>query len=300
MLKKTDYVDLLKKQLEVRPTQIACVIPVYNEEGRVSQVLEVVSTFPFLDELIVVNDGSTDGSVTEIKTFSKDYPSIRLLHNKTNLGKIEAVKKGISATNCELVVLVDADLRNFTHQDLAKLIYFVVNGEYDMTIIDRGGDRLSPQGFLASLINRLNGGERAFWKKEFHKIDFIEREYGYLLEQIMNLYYVKNELKVRTIYAPNLRSSWQFAKKGWRKGWKVYKDIHIKLYQKSGIKGFYLQVGGVEEDRLEPLYKLYNKSKNYKKLSIILVFIIAIVGIIASLITSIKLNLIQLTPLRKK
>jgi glycosyltransferase involved in cell wall biosynthesis len=283
---KIDYLAKIALILDEKKTSISCIIPAYNEEGRVTNVLKVVEQFPYFSEIVVVNDGSTDATAQEIKDFVKTTSKISFYDNKENKGKTKVVLEGISKSHGELIVLIDADLRNLTHQDIAKMIYFVINGEYQMTIIDRGSDR-AVWGPLASLTCRFNGGERVFWRNEYEKVPFNVND-GYLFEQIINLHYVKNGLKVRTIYCPKLKSAWQFKKKGLIKGLKVYTNMFIKVYRNSHIKGFYLQVGAIEEDRLEPLYKLYNRSDNFMKIPIIL---IVVFGTLASIITFITLNL---------
>ena len=157
-----------------------------------------------------------------------------------------------------------------------------------MTILDRAGDRATPVGWSQSWIARFNGGERTFWKKEFEKISFTENN-RYALEQIINLHYVSKDLKVRTIYCKNLSASLQTEKRGSLNGITVYRKMFKELYQTSKIKGFYVQIEHIVEDRLEPLYRFMNKSKKkvIKKSSL---FMIIIAGLLTSTATFLWLN----------
>jgi hypothetical protein len=146
------------------------------------------------------------------------------------------------------------------------MIYFLLTGEFDMTILDREGERVSPIGWMHSWTSRFNGGERAFWKKDFAKIKF-DKKSLYGIEQIINLYYIKNGLKVRTIWCPGLYAALQFQKKGFLKAIAVYNKMHAEIYRYGRVKGFYAQVENIVEDRIEPLYKLKDRTKHKKTMT---------------------------------
>src|SRR5690606_1337929 len=111
-----------------------------------------------------------------------------------NVGKTKAVLEGMKRCKGELVCLIDADLTGLKYEHLYKMIYFVLDREFDMTILDREGDRISPIGWAQSWTSRFNGGERAFWLKDWSKIKF-EEDALYGIEQVMNLHYVKSGKK---------------------------------------------------------------------------------------------------------
>lgn len=93
-------------------TTISLIIPVFNEEGRIHN-LDVLWDFiknkKYIRELIIVNDGSTDKSLSLLKTFQKKSRCILLSYRK-NKGKGYAVKKGILAAKGSYVVFMDVDL----------------------------------------------------------------------------------------------------------------------------------------------------------------------------------------------
>lgn len=86
---------------------ISIVIPLYNKEKQIAHTLQSVFKQTFQDfEVVVVDDGSTDGSVAEVEKFSDSR--IRLIHQK-NAGVAAARNRGIEETKGDLVAFLDAD-----------------------------------------------------------------------------------------------------------------------------------------------------------------------------------------------
>lgn len=86
---------------------ISVVIPLYNKEAQIAQTLRTVLNQSFQDfEIVIVNDGSTDNSVSEVLKFSN--PRIRLI-NQANAGVSAARNKGIEEAKGEYIALLDAD-----------------------------------------------------------------------------------------------------------------------------------------------------------------------------------------------
>ena len=78
---------------------LSVLVPVYNEAYTVVEclrrILKVRSDYISEIEIIVVNDGSTDGTTDLLREFVKDYPRITLIEHNTNRGKAQAVRTGI-------------------------------------------------------------------------------------------------------------------------------------------------------------------------------------------------------------
>ncbi len=94
---------------------LSIVIPAYNEERRLPETLRQIldwlahTTFTFR-ELIVVDDGSRDGTVRVVEDFAKANPCVRLARNPGNRGKGRAVRNGMLEAKGEWILYTDADL----------------------------------------------------------------------------------------------------------------------------------------------------------------------------------------------
>jgi len=249
--------------------RIACVIPAFNEEKNIRAVLEVVSGYDRFDEIIIVDDGSVDGTCDIVLEYSGRF-RIKLLKHEVNKGKTAAVLTGIDASSSDVIVMLDADLINLTHENLDKLIDPIVNRELDLAILDREGDRRTIFGF--SNCARFFGGERAFWKKDFVQID-IPEDGGFLLEIIMNLHYIENGFRIKSIHCPNLYTVHQFKKFGKVKGYTNYLKTSLKIVRESGLMNFMSQARAIESDHNdkkvfeETLKKLYGLKELQEKFS---------------------------------
>jgi len=229
---------------------ISCIIPAYNEASRISAVLNVVYTYSIFDEIIVVDDGSQDLTSEVVKK----YEGIRLIVHSPNQGKTAAVLTGIHQAKGELIVIVDADLIGLSYGNLSKMIYLVLNKDYDLTILDRAGDRSAIWGWTNCA--RFFGGERCFWKKDFLQIS-IPSNGRYLLETIMNMDYIHKNKKIRNIYCDNLYTVHQYKKLGKFKGYYNYLKMSVKIVRKATFLGFIKQMKQIEEDH--KYFKEYTK-----------------------------------------
>ena len=90
------------------------VIPAYNESARIpatlQSVVECIRARNWSAEVIVVNDGSTDGTAGVVRDFARQTPEVRLLENPSNRGKGYSVRAGMLAAQGEVVLFTDADL----------------------------------------------------------------------------------------------------------------------------------------------------------------------------------------------
>ncbi len=95
---------------------ISFVLPAYNEEDNIERavtaVVEVAGTLDLDDyEVIVVNDGSTDGTAEIMDRLAAADPHVRPIHQPTNLGYADALKAGFAAARMGLIFYTDSDLQ---------------------------------------------------------------------------------------------------------------------------------------------------------------------------------------------
>ena len=89
--------------------KITALIPVYNEENTIREILRRVQATNLVEEIVVVNDGSTDGT-REILSEYDGNSLIRVITHEKNLGKGSAVQTGIKNATGEVIIIQDADL----------------------------------------------------------------------------------------------------------------------------------------------------------------------------------------------
>jgi glycosyltransferase involved in cell wall biosynthesis len=94
--------------------EISILLPAYNEALRIEQcvkdVEQAVSSFSGSYEIIVAEDGSTDGTDHIVATLAESNPNLSFLHSLVRLGKGKAIKKALSSAKGDVIVFMDVDL----------------------------------------------------------------------------------------------------------------------------------------------------------------------------------------------
>ena len=135
--------------------KLSIVIPVYNEIHTIGELVRRVQATDGDKELILVDDGSTDGTREKLADLaSRD--SISIIYHEKNQGKGAALRTGIAAAQGDLVIIQDADLE-YDPQDYQKLIDPILEGKADVVYGSRfiGGDSHRVLYFWHSLGNQV-------------------------------------------------------------------------------------------------------------------------------------------------
>lgn len=123
---------------------LSIVIPAYNEEKRLpaslDTVLEYVSGRYEFVEVVVVDDGSKDGTVRCVREYAASHPAVRLLQNPGNRGKGYAVRNGMLDAKGEWVLFSDADLSS-PISEIEKLFQAAEREQAEVAIGSRALDR---------------------------------------------------------------------------------------------------------------------------------------------------------------
>jgi glycosyltransferase involved in cell wall biosynthesis len=113
------------------PRVLSVVIPVYNEQATIRSVIEQVLQISYLLEIIVVNDGSQDGTHEVLEQLACEYSELQVIHHPKNKGKTAALKTGFQATQGDVVIVQDADLE-YNPQEIPDVIEPILDNKADV------------------------------------------------------------------------------------------------------------------------------------------------------------------------
>ena len=131
------------------------IVPVFNEQATVAAVIDRLLTidFPTELEIIVVNDGSSDGT-REVLDRLEGTARLRILHAERNRGKGHAIRLGLEQARGDVIAIQDADLELDPAQ-LAMLVEPLIRGEATVVYGSRFLDRRPDAPWLTVLANRV-------------------------------------------------------------------------------------------------------------------------------------------------
>jgi glycosyltransferase involved in cell wall biosynthesis len=124
-----------QKSLEY-PACLSVVVPVYNEQATLGEVVRKLLSVPCLLEIIIVDDCSTDGTGELARRLADLHPHVRLVQHERNAGKTAALKTGFALTTGQIVIVQDADLE-YDPGDIFGLIRPILEGHADVVFGSR-------------------------------------------------------------------------------------------------------------------------------------------------------------------
>lgn len=166
------------------------IIPAYNEESRIRATLDGIRDIDIINQIVVVDDGSSDGTAQVLKNYVCD----KLVYTvqNPNQGKGKALEKGLELADksADVIVFLDADL-GLTSSEIAKVIEPVLADKCDVSIARfKPASKKGGMGFVKRLardsvyemtgveLNATISGQRAFKKEVISKFDHIPEGYG--------------------------------------------------------------------------------------------------------------------------
>jgi glycosyltransferase involved in cell wall biosynthesis len=116
--------------------KLSVVIPVFNEERWLAELVRRVQVVPIPKELVLVNDFSTDGTPAILKQLEQQYDNVRVFHQPKNMGKGAALREGFKHCTGDLVIVQDADWE-YDPAEYPKLIQPILDGKADVVVGSR-------------------------------------------------------------------------------------------------------------------------------------------------------------------
>lgn len=135
---------------------LSVVIPVFNEQATIQEIVRCVCAQRPVEEIIIVDDCSTDGSSSMVDQIAAGNPAIRVIHHPVNCGKGAALRTGFALAKARYVLVQDADLE-YNPEEYHKLLAPLLANKADVVFGSRfaGGGPTRVLYFWHSLGNRL-------------------------------------------------------------------------------------------------------------------------------------------------
>lgn len=110
--------------------RVSVVIPVFNEVGTIEEILRRVRSVPLEKEIIIVDDGSSDGTKKRLEQLSQDGDA-RVIYHERNQGKGAALRTAFESVTGEVVIIQDADLE-LDPEEYPMLLEPILDGRADV------------------------------------------------------------------------------------------------------------------------------------------------------------------------
>src|SRR5262245_22192417 len=105
----TDSSSSASRSGEFQPPCLAVIVPAFNEAGTIAKVIQTVLAQSLVQEVIVVDDGSTDGTSSAVQPLTQSNSKVKLFRHETNQGKGASLRTGFSKASAPIILVQDAD-----------------------------------------------------------------------------------------------------------------------------------------------------------------------------------------------
>jgi glycosyltransferase involved in cell wall biosynthesis len=196
-----------EEQLQRQPTpKVSAIIAAYNEQDTITNVIRAIEGHPLVNEIIVVDDGSSDATSERARE-----TSARVITLEHNVGKAGAMDRGVQAARNDFILFLDADILGLTHEIITLTVTPVLTKKCGMFVAIRAR-RTYWMNRLLYFIPVL-GGERALTKEIWRTVPRIYRK-GFQIEIALNYYAKKSGRRMAFGVMPGLSQVIKEKKRG--------------------------------------------------------------------------------------
>ncbi len=203
--------------------RVAAIVPAYNEQETLAEVLTVLKAIPLIDEVIVVSDGSTDETVAIARGMK-----LKTIHLRRNQGKAAAMAMGVAHTRADLLVFVDGDIMNLTAAMLDELIRPVLDDRSDMNVGIRHRGRILDA--FHRTFGPLLSGIRCLKREVFEAVPE-EQIAGFAIETGLNWACRQLGMRTTTTVFFHLRHLVKEKKRGFWRGARARVEMFVSVFR---------------------------------------------------------------------
>lgn len=191
--------------------KVTAIIPAYNEEKTVGNVLGTLRRSKLVDEIIVVSDGSEDNTAAA----AQEHQGVQVIDLLQNRGKGGAVMAGLKRCSSEVILVLDADLIGLTEEHIESLLKPVLSGEVLMSIGVFEKGRVTTD--IAQKVAPFLSGQRALKRDLLENISDLDlTRFG--IEVALHQYCDENEIPSAEVQLSDLSHVMKEEKLGLWKG----------------------------------------------------------------------------------
>jgi glycosyltransferase involved in cell wall biosynthesis len=215
---------------------VSVIMPVYNEGPTVSEIINRVLQQSAVQELIIVDDCSSDNTLEVLRKLAAQEERIRLFSHEVNQGKGAALRTGIREAQADIVIIQDADLE-YDPGEYAKVLKPIITGQADVVYGSRflgaemhrvlyywhslGNYGLTQLSNMATNLNLtdMETGSKAFRREVIQKLNLVENRFGFEPEVTAKLARFTPRLRIYEVAVAYYGRTYEDGKKiGWRDG----------------------------------------------------------------------------------